>query len=77
MCLAVPGRVIEIGEDTRAKVDFGGVRKEISLAFTPEARLGDYVLVHVGFAISVIDAGEAQRIFETLREMEELGEVSG
>jgi hydrogenase expression/formation protein HypC len=77
MCLAVPGQVVEIGEETRAKVDFGGVRKEVSLAFTPEAGLGDYVLVHVGFALSVIDEREARRIFEMLREMEELGEVSG
>ena len=84
MCLAVPGKVVEIidGADIafrRAKVDFGGVRKEISLAYTPEAEIGKYVLVHVGFAISVIDEAEAQRVFEYLKEMggieEELGEV--
>ena len=78
MCLAIPGKVIEImetgEEDTlrRAKVDFAGVRKEISLAFTPEAVPGDYVLVHVGFALSVVDDVEAQKIFEHLREMGEL-----
>ena len=84
MCLAVPGRVVEIMDAgdiafRRAKVDFGGIRKEINLAYTPEAEVGKYVLVHVGFAISVIDEAEAQRVFEYLKEMgnleEELGEV--
>ena len=84
MCLAVPGKVVEIIDAgdiafRRAKVDFGGIRKEINLAYTPEAEIGMYVLVHVGFAISVIDEEEAQRVFEYLKEMggieEELGEV--
>ena len=84
MCLAVPGRVIEIIDDgdiafRRAKVDFGGIRKEVNLAYTPEAEIGKYVLVHVGFAISVIDETEAQRVFKMLEEMgsvqEELGEI--
>lgn len=84
MCLAVPGKVVEImdaGDSAfrHAKVDFGGIRKEINLAYTPEAEVGKYVLVHVGFAISVIDEDEAQRVFEYLKEMggieEELGEV--
>lgn len=75
MCLAVPGRVVEIlaegdPELRRAKVDFGGVRKEVCLAFTPEAAAGDYVLVHVGFALSVVDEAEAQRIFEYLQQAE-------
>jgi hydrogenase expression/formation protein HypC len=78
MCLAIPGRVVEVeGEDPaflHGKVDFGGVKKDISLAFTPEAKAGDYVLVHVGFALSVIDEAEAQRIFETLEKMGELSE---
>lgn len=79
MCLAVPGKVIEIMEEDaaslrRAQVDFGGVRKEVSLAFTPEAAPGDYVLVHVGFALSVVDEAEAAKIFEYLREMQELAE---
>jgi len=84
MCLAVPGRVVEI-IDTKdiafrcAKVDFGGVRKEINLAYTPEAEVGKYVLVHVGFAISVIDEAEAHRVFEYLKQIdglqEELGEI--
>ena len=78
MCLAMPGKIVSILEEDEqagwrsAKVDFGGVRKEVSLAFTPEAAIGDYVLVHVGFALSVVDEAEAQKIFETLREMEEL-----
>lgn len=84
MCLAVPGKVVEIMDAgdiafRRAKVDFGGIKKEISLAYTPEAEIGKYVLVHVGFAISVIDEEEAQRVFDYLKQMgnieEELGEV--
>jgi len=84
MCLAVPGKVVEIIDAgdvvfRRGKVDFGGIRKEVSLAYTPEAEVGKYVLVHVGFAISVIDEEEAQRVFEYLKQMggleEELGEV--
>ena len=84
MCLAVPGKVLEIldaGDAAfrRAKVDFGGIRKNVNLAYTPEAEVGQYVLVHVGFAISVIDEAEAQRVFEYLKQMggleEELGEV--
>jgi len=85
MCLAIPGRVVEImdGGDIsflRAKVDFGGIRKEVSLAYTPEAEVGNYVLVHVGFAISVVDEVEAKRVFKYLEELgmleEEIGEVS-
>lgn len=84
MCLAVPGRVVEIinGGDIAfrvGKVDFGGIRKEVNLAYTPEAEVGKYVLVHVGFAISVIDEEEAQRVFKYLEELgavrEELGEI--
>jgi hydrogenase expression/formation protein HypC len=72
MCLAVPGRVLEVREagDLRAaRVDFGGVVREASLAFVPEAREGDYVLVHVGFAISRIDEAAARETFETLAEL--------
>ena len=54
------------------RVDFGGVVKEVSLDFVPEAQIGDYVLVHVGFALTVIDENEALQVFEALREMEEL-----
>lgn len=76
MCLAVPGRVLDIrGDDPllrSGRVSFGGVIKEISLTCAPEARIGDYVLVHVGVAISVIDATEAEETFRYLRAMGEL-----
>jgi hydrogenase expression/formation protein HypC len=76
MCLAVPGKVLSVaGDDPLAlhgQVDFAGVRKEVSLAFTPEVKVGEYVLVHVGFALSVVDEDEAQKIFATLAEMDEL-----
>lgn len=76
MCLAVPGKIESItGEDLgrMARVDFSGVKKEISLAYVPEAQIGEYVLVHVGFAISVIDEAEAKQVFEYLLQMGELG----
>jgi hydrogenase expression/formation protein HypC len=80
MCLAVPGRVLDISGDdplTRVgRVDFGGVVKEINLAFAPEADVGGYVLVHVGFAIAVIDEAEAARIFAHLIEFGELAELA-
>ncbi len=79
MCLAVPGKITSItGEDllTRTgKIDFGGILKEASLAYVPEAKVGDYVIVHVGFAISRVDEEEALKVFEYLREMEELAEL--
>ena len=78
MCLAIPGKILsETGvELTRAaRVDFAGVIREVSLAYVPEAKVGDYVIVHVGMAISVIDQEEAQRVFSYLREMGELGEL--
>jgi hydrogenase expression/formation protein HypC len=74
MCLAIPGKILTIAGDDAlmrtARVDFGGIVKEINLAFTPEAVLGDYVLVHVGFAIAVIDEAEAQRVFAHLAEID-------
>jgi hydrogenase expression/formation protein HypC len=79
MCLAVPGKIIEIrGEDPIDRmgiVDFGGVTKDINLSFVSEARIGDYVLVHAGFALNTIDEAEAKRVFEYLREIDELGVV--
>ena len=57
------------------KVDFGGILKEVSLAYVPEARIGDYVIVHVGFALSRVDEEEAKQVFEYLREMEEFSEL--
>jgi hydrogenase expression/formation protein HypC len=80
MCLAVPGQVLsildaEIPELRCGQVDFGGIRKQINLAFTPEAKTGDYVLVHVGFALTVVDEIEAKRIFEDLKMLGELSEL--
>jgi hydrogenase expression/formation protein HypC len=79
MCLAVPGKILSIeGTDPISrcgKVNFGGIHKQINLAYVPEARVGDYVLVHVGFAISTIDEAEAQEVFRYLREMGELAEL--
>jgi hydrogenase expression/formation protein HypC len=73
MCLAIPGRILSVtGDDPIlrvGRVDFGGVVKEINLAYVPEARIDDYVLVHVGFAIGVIDEAEASRMFECLGEI--------
>ena len=79
MCLAIPGKVTSIsGEDPllrSGKVDFGGVLKEVSLAYVPEVNVGDYVIVHVGFALSRVDEAEANQVFEYLREMQELTEL--
>ncbi len=79
MCLAVPGKIISIeGSDPvfrTGKVNFGGIVKQINLAYVPEAKIGDYVLVHVGFAISTIDEEEAMEVFEYLRKMGELAEM--
>jgi hydrogenase expression/formation protein HypC len=80
MCLGVPGAIISISGDeslTRCgRVRFGGIVKEVSLAYVPEATIGDYVIVHVGFAISIVDKVEAARVFEYLREMDELRELN-
>ena len=79
MCLGVPGQILEIREDPTgmhmARVSFGGIVKEVCLAYTPEVEVGDYVVVHVGFAISTIDETEAHKVFEFLKEMGELEEL--
>ena len=79
MCLAIPGKIESItGDDPLSrmgKVNFGGVLKEASLAYVPEARVGDYVIVHVGFALSRVDEDEARKLFEYLKQIEELGEL--
>jgi hydrogenase expression/formation protein HypC len=75
MCLGIPGKVIEIRDEAglrMGRVDFGGVRKEACLAYTPEVELGDYVIVHVGFAISKVDEAEALRTLELLSTMGDL-----
>lgn len=61
MCLAIPARIVELLEGDAARVDVGGVRKEISLALVEGARVGDYVIVHVGYALSLLDVEEAER----------------
>ena len=80
MCLAIPGRILSTsGEgpiDRTGRVSFGGIVKEVNLAYTPEAKVDDYVIVHVGFALSIVDETEAQRIFEYLKEMDELTELN-
>jgi hydrogenase expression/formation protein HypC len=77
MCLAIPGRITEIQDNdpvTRmGRVDFGGVFKEVNLSFVPDARPGDYVIVHAGFALNTIDEAEAGKILEVLDEIDELG----
>ena len=79
MCLGVPGRVVRVDENaigmTMGIVSFGGITKEVCLAYTPEAKAGDWVLVHVGFAISKLDEDHALEVFRTLKEMGELGEL--
>lgn len=78
MCLAVPGEILEVLDETDllrpAKVSFGGVCKEISLAYLPEAQVGDFVLVHVGFALTRIDAIEARKVFEALDQVLEIAD---
>ena len=79
MCLGVPGKVLTVEENAQGMamgaVSFGGVNKEICLAYVPEARPGDYVIVHAGFAISIVNEQEAEETFELLRQMGELAEL--
>lgn len=80
MCLAIPGKVESIsgGADplTRmGRINFGGVIKEACLAYVPEVNVGDFVIVHVGFALSKVDEDEAQKVFGYLKRMQELGEL--
>ncbi len=81
MCLAIPGKIESINDNDdplfkRARVNFGGIIKDISLAYVPQARVGEYVIVHVGFAISKVHEEEARKVFEHLREMGELEELN-
>jgi hydrogenase expression/formation protein HypC len=79
MCLGVPGQIVEISEQAdglrMARVSFGGIVKEVCLAYLPEAVVGEYVVVHVGFAISRLDEAEARQVFEYLEQMGELAEL--
>jgi hydrogenase expression/formation protein HypC len=81
MCLAIPGKIVSISAEQddvfrNGKVNFGGIHREINLCLTPEAQVGDYVLVHVGAAISVVDETEAMETFEYLRQIGELDDLS-
>lgn len=79
MCLAIPGKILSTsGEDIArsARVDFGGIVREVNLCYVPEAKVGDYVIVHVGFALSVVDEAEANQVFAYLKEMGDLGELA-
>jgi hydrogenase expression/formation protein HypC len=79
MCLAIPGIILSItGDDSltrMGRIDFSGVVKEASLAYVPEVKIGDYVIVHVGFALGKVDEAEAQKVFEYLKRMGELSEL--
>ena len=78
MCLAVPGRITELHDERgvpMARVDFGGIAREVCMAYLPEARPGEYVVVHVGFAISQLDEEEAARTLADLRQLGELSEL--
>ncbi|MHA3771224.1 HypC/HybG/HupF family hydrogenase formation chaperone [Verrucomicrobiota bacterium sgz303538] len=79
MCLAIPGKLIEISHDPQGvavgKANFGGIVKQVCLEYTPEAKLGDYVLVHVGFALGTVDAEEAERTYRALEALEQLSEL--
>ncbi|MFZ0827575.1 MAG: HypC/HybG/HupF family hydrogenase formation chaperone [Verrucomicrobiia bacterium] len=79
MCLAIPGKIESISGDdplTRmGKINFGGILKQACLAYVPEARIGDYVIVHVGFALSRVDEAEAHKVFDYLKQMEALAEL--
>jgi hydrogenase expression/formation protein HypC len=81
MCLAIPGKIVEITAELDetfryGKVSFGGIHKQVNLRMVPEAGVGDYVLVHVGVAISVVDEEEAKKVFSYLKEMGEVEELN-
>ena len=80
MCLAVPGKVLSIsGKDQlskKGKIDFDGVQKEVSLAYVPHVKVGQYVMVHVGFALSIVDEAQAKEVFSYLKLIRETGTQS-
>ena len=80
MCLGIPGKITEIYQangSTMAKIDFGGVQREACLAYVPEAKIGDYALIHVGFALNLISEQEAKETLELLRQISDLGSELG
>ena len=80
MCLGVPGKIVEIYENSglqMGKIDFGGVTREACLAYVPEAKVGDYTLIHVGFALNLISEEEAQETLDLLRQISDLDQELG
>lgn len=79
MCLAIPGKLIDVATSNEGvrmgRANFGGIVKQVCLEYTPDAGAGDYVLVHVGFALSKVDQEEATRTYRLLEEMKQLGEL--
>ena len=79
MCLAIPGKLLDISTDAAGvkmgRANFGGIVKQVCLEYTPEVQPGEYVLVHVGFSLSVVDEEEAARTYKLLEEMDQLGEL--
>ena len=79
MCLGVPGKVIHIEENpsgmSMGKVSFAGINKEVCLAYVPEVKVGEYVIVHAGFALSILDEAEALEVFDMLRQIDDLAEL--
>ena|SRR5689334_21138302 len=79
MCLAIPGKVIEVHETDGVKMgktNFGGIVKQVCLQYTPDVQPGDYVLVHVGFALNKVDEAEAERTYQALKDLGQLDELS-
>ncbi len=80
MCLAIPGKLIEISEDPygvrMGRANFGGIVKQVCLQYTPDVQTGDYVLVHVGFALGKVDEAEAERTYQALKDMEQLDDLN-
>jgi len=80
MCLGIPGKIVEVYERSglmMGKMDFGGVFREVCLAYVPEAKVGDYAVVHVGFALNLLDEAEAQETLALLKEIDALAENLG
>ncbi len=82
MCLSIPGKLVEITAELDetfriGKVDFDGIHKEVNLTMVPEAKVGDYVLVHVGAAISIVDEVEARKTFDLIKQMGEMDDLEG
>lgn len=76
MCLAIPALVVERSEDDAAVIELDGVRKEISVALVPETKVGDYVIVHVGYALTRLDPAEAQRTLDLFAQLEPHGSAA-